>query len=212
VDLNSAKANLFRSLSNDIQDQRVLGAMAKVPRESFIPEESFAYAYDDRPLSIGFGQTISQPLIVAMMTQALDLKGNEKVLELGTGSGYQTAILCQLSRYVVTVERIAELLERAQKALAKLGCNNVEFHLAEKIIGWAKGKPYDAILVTAAAPAVPDILIQQLKFGGRLIIPVGSKWDQELLKITRMPQKNITQHLGYCRFVPLIGDEAWQDT
>jgi protein-L-isoaspartate(D-aspartate) O-methyltransferase len=185
--------------------------MAKVPRELFIPQELRVFAYDDRPLSIGFGQTISQPLIVAMMTQAMELKGGENVLELGTGSGYQTAILCRLSGHVVTVERVPELLARAQKILSEMDCKNVEFHLAEKTIGWEKGGPYDAIIVTASTPSIPEVLVKQLKIGGRMVIPVGSRWDQELLKVTRQEKGHTSQHLGFCRFVPLIGEDAWQD-
>lgn len=209
MELESAKASLLRSIGLEVHDERVLAAMAKVSRELFIPQEYRAFAYDDRPLSIGFGQTISQPMIVAMMTHALELKGDENVLELGTGSGYQTAILCQLAKHVTTVERIKELTAKAQEILSQTSCTNVEFHVAGKKIGWESGKPYDAIIVTASTPSVPAVLVQQLKVGGRMVIPVGSKWDQELLKVTRLEKGHDIQHLGFCRFVPLIGEEAW---
>ncbi len=210
MDLQLAKSRLIESLYREISDKRVLSAMERVAREYFIPADLRELAYEDRPLSIGFGQTISQPFIIALMTQALELKGNEKVLELGTGSGYQTAILAELAGNIISVERIPELVKSAKKRLEHLGYKNIEIRLAEEtILGWEGGKPYDAILVTAGAPKVPQVLIDQLSLGGRLVIPVGSKWEQELLKITKNLPVNITENLGYCRFVPLIGPDAW---
>ena len=204
------RTQLIQSLSRDISDKCVLTAMAKVPRELFVLSDYYHSAYDDRPLSIGFGQTISQPLIVALMTQALELKGNEKVLEIGTGSGYQTAILAELANQVVSVERIPQLAESARKILGKLSYVNVEIHVVEKLLGWEEEAPYDAIIVTAAAPSVPDILLMQLTTGGKMVIPVGSRWEQDLLKITKGENQNLVENLGGCRFVPLIGESAWE--
>lgn len=209
--LEAARARLVSCLSQEISDKHVLAAMAYVPRELFIPTNYYRSAYEDIPLSIGFGQTISQPFIVALMTQALELKGSEKVLELGTGSGYQTAILAELAKWVVSVERIPELIESARQVLDKLGYTNIEIHEVEKTLGWAAGAPYDAIIVTAAAPGIPDTLLEQLSLGGRLVIPVGSRWEQELLKVTKKKKQNLVENLGGCRFVPLIGDNAWEE-
>ena len=161
------------------------------------------------PLSIGFGQTISQPFIVALMTQTLELKGSEKVLEIGTGSGYQTAILAEMAKRVVSVERIPQLVESARQAIGKLGYTNIEIHIVEDALGWPAGAPYDAAIVTAGAPRVPDALVEQLTLGGRLVIPVGSRWEQELVKVTRKKRKNVIENLGGCRFVPLIAKDAW---
>lgn len=211
MDLESARARLIECLSREISDKRVLAAMARVPRELFVPPECYYAAYEDMPLSIGFGQTISQPFIVALMTQALELKGNEKVLELGTGSGYQTAILAELAKWVVSVERIPELAESARRVLEKLGYTNIEIHMAEKTLGWPAAAPYDAIIVTAGAPRIPDALLKQLKLGGRLVIPVGSRWEQDLLRVTKRRKGNLVESLGGCRFVPLIGNGAWEE-
>ncbi len=210
MDLELARAQLIAFLSREIKDKRVLSAMGRVPRELFVPLDCYHSAYDDRPLGIGFGQTISQPLIVAMMTEALELRGDEQVLELGTGSGYQTAILAELARRVVSVERIPSLAESARKVLDKLGYTNIDIHVTEKSLGWQEEAPYDAIVVTAAAPSIPKELQNQLSLGGRLVIPVGSKWEQELLKITKGEKGEIVKHLGGCRFVPLIGEGAWE--
>ncbi|MBM3149829.1 MAG: protein-L-isoaspartate(D-aspartate) O-methyltransferase, partial [Chloroflexi bacterium] len=195
----------------EISDKRVLQAMARVPRELFVLPDYYHSAYEDIPLSIGFGQTISQPFIVALMTQALKIRGNEKVLEVGTGSGYQTAILAELARWVVSVERIPQLAESARAVLEKLGYNNVEIHLAGTTLGWPSEAPYNAILVTAASPRVPDSLLRQLAIGGRLVVPVGSRWEQELYRVTKRKGGNSVDRLGGCRFVPLIGDEAWEE-
>jgi protein-L-isoaspartate(D-aspartate) O-methyltransferase len=163
------------------------------------------------PLGIGFGQTISQPFIVALMTQALGLKGEEKVLELGTGSGYQAAILAELAKWVVSVERIQQLAESARRILEELGYKNIEIHVAEKDLGWPAEAPYDAIMVTAGAPCVPNPLVKQLNLGGRLVIPVGSRWEQDLVRITRRKKRNLIESLGGCRFVPLIGKGAREE-
>lgn len=184
--------------------------MAHIPRECFVPPEEQLSAYEDMPLHIGLGQTISQPLIIAVMTEALELKGKEKVLEVGTGSGYQSAILAELVRLVITVERLPSLAETARKTLNSLGYTNIEVHLAGETLGYQDKAPYDAIMVTAAAPRIPDDLLKQLAIGGRMIIPVGSRYVQELYKITRRKKGNLVQDLGGCRFVPLIGKNAWE--
>jgi protein-L-isoaspartate(D-aspartate) O-methyltransferase len=183
VGLEAARTRLLESLRHEIRDRRVLSAIARVPREFFVSPDYYYAAYEDMPLSIGFGQTISQPFIVALMTQALRLKGNEKVLELGTGSGYQTAILAELAKRIVSIERIDKLSESAKTVLDKLGCSNVEIHSAVETLGWPEEAPYDAIIVTAGAPHIPDILLEQLALGGRMVIPVGSRWEQDLLKV-----------------------------
>ncbi|MBM3118284.1 MAG: protein-L-isoaspartate(D-aspartate) O-methyltransferase [Chloroflexi bacterium] len=208
--LEAARARLIDCLSQEISDKRVLSTMARVPRELFVPPDSYYSAYEDMPLSIGFGQTISQPFIVALMTQALELKGDERVLELGTGSGYQAAILAELAKWVVSVERVPQLAESARQVLEKLGYANIEIHVAEKTLGWPAGAPYDAIIVTAGAPRIPNALLEQLSFGGRLVIPVGSRWEQDLLRVTRRKKRNFIESLGGCRFVPLIGEGVWE--
>ena len=189
----------------------MLKAMRKVPREMFVPPAYQYAAYEDKPLPIDLGQTISQPLIVAMMTEALELTGKEKVLEIGTGSGYQAAILAELARWVVTVERHQELVEKAKGVLERLGYTNIEVYQAETTLGWRQGAPYEAIIVTAGAPRVPQEFLDQLVPGGRLVLPVGSRYEQDLLKIIKGEPKIITQNLGPCRFVPLIGEGAWSE-
>ncbi len=211
MDLEKAKAALIKHLSWEIADKRVVEAMKRVPREAFVPQEYYHAAYEDRPLSIGFGQTISQPFIVALMIQALELKGDEKVLELGTGSGYEAAVLAELAKQVVTVEIIPELAESAKQVLEKLGYSNVEVHSASKTLGWLEDAPYDAIIVSAGAPSIPQILLGQLSWGGRLVIPVGSHWQQELMKISKDKEGNKVENLGACYFVPLIGEGAWKE-
>ncbi len=211
MDFEKARVRLVEHLAREIKDKRVLAAMAHVPRERFVPPESTLLAYEDRPLPIALDQTISQPYIVALMTQGLELTGSERVLEVGTGSGYQSAILAELCRLVVTTERLPVLSETAGKALDNLGYNNIELHLAEETLGWKNRAPYDAIIATAAAPSVPDELLAQLAIGGRLVIPVGSRYLQELCKITRRKDGNVVENLGACRFVSLIGKGAWPE-
>ena len=205
------RAELIKHLSAEIRDKRVLDAMARIPRECFVPPEEQPLAYEDRPLPIGFDQTISQPLIIAIMTEALELTSDDKVLELGTGSGYQAAILAELARQVVTTERVPPLAKGAKEVLDRLGYTNIEVHLAEETLGWQKGAPYNAIMVTAGAPRVSADLLAQLAIGGRMVIPVGSRYVQELYKITRQRKKNIVENLGGCRFVSLIGKDAWEE-
>jgi protein-L-isoaspartate(D-aspartate) O-methyltransferase len=211
MDFEAARAHLIEGLTSEIKDRRVLAAMAQIPRERFVPQESTRHAYEDRPLPIGLDQTISQPYIVALMTEGLGLTGKEKVLEIGTGSGYQTAILAELARLVVSTERLPRLLETARKTLNSLGYKNIELHRAEKTLGWKASAPYDAIIATAAAPRIPEELIAQLKMGGRMIIPVGSRYVQELCKLIRHRNRNEVKNLGACRFVSLIGEGAWSE-
>ncbi len=194
-----------------VRDQHVLEAMRKVPRHLFIPRDNKIYSYSDFPLSIGQGQTISQPYIVAAMSELLALKGYERVLEIGTGSGYQTAILCELAGEVFSIERIKSLADIAQERLAALGYSNVHVSSGDGTLGWKEYAPYEAILVTAASPSVPHSLISQLAEGGRLVIPVGERYSQVL----QLWEKQGGQlHSSNCMgvvFVPLIGEEGWED-
>jgi protein-L-isoaspartate(D-aspartate) O-methyltransferase len=210
-DLDADRAKLFHCLRQEIKDLRVIEAMEHIPREVFVPPASRHLAYKDMPLAIGMGQTISQPYIVALMTEALELRGTEQVLELGTGSGYQAAILAELARWVVSVERHQPLIDLATQSLNSLGYTNIEIHLAGQILGWKEGAPYDGIIVTAGAPQVPQELLGQLVEGGHLVIPVGSRYEQELLKVTKKKGTVTTKNLGGCRFVPLIGEGAWEE-
>ena len=189
MDFKVARARLIEYLGSEIKDERVLAAMARVPRQCFLPAKGRHLAYEDKPLPIGMEQTISQPFIVALMTQALGLSGDEKVLEVGTGSGYQAAILAELSRSVITVERLPALAETAKKALDSLSYTNIVVYVATETMGWPEEASYDAIIVTAGAPRVPPDLLAQLVVGGRMVIPVGSRYVQELYKITRQRKK-----------------------
>lgn len=211
TDFSSPRSQLVDYLRREIRDERVLSAMTRVLREVFVPSGCRDAAYEDRPLPIGHGQTISQPLIVAMMTEALELEGDENVLEVGTGSGYQAAVLAELARWVVTVERHSDLAQKAAETLQKLGYTNVEVHLAKARLGWQDKAPYDAIVVSAGAPAVPKDLLDQLAVGGRLIIPVGPKHEQNLLKVVKRERDTTIEDLGPCRWVPLVGDTAWSE-
>jgi protein-L-isoaspartate(D-aspartate) O-methyltransferase len=209
MDFGAERARLVDYLSTKIEDERVLGAMLQVPRELFVPLEEKHLAYEDRPLPIGLGQTISQPYIVALMTSLLELTGQEKVLELGTGSGYQAAVLAELAQLVITVERLPQLAESAKMTLDSLSYKNIRVYIAEPTLGWPAEAPYEAIMVTAGAPKVPDSLLSQLTIDGRMVIPVGSRYEQDLYKITKLKDKNIIENLGGCRFVSLIGEGAW---
>ncbi|MBN2458868.1 protein-L-isoaspartate(D-aspartate) O-methyltransferase [Candidatus Woesearchaeota archaeon] len=194
--------------SRGVSDKRVLKAMREVPRELFVPEGLVVEAYNDHPLPIGHGQTISQPYIVAEMTELLELKGSEKVLEIGTGSGYQAAILSKLAKKVITLERIEGLAKKTRVLLKKHGYNNVTVIHGDGTKGYGKEAPYDAIIVTAAADKIPKALIEQLAEGGRLVAPVGKGYGQELLRIIkREGDKLDTEEHGGVIFVPLIGDE-----
>ena len=212
--MEEAKKRLFQDLRRDLGDERVLGAMEQVPRQLFVPAAHRHLAYDDIPLPIGGGQTISQPFIVALMTIALDLEDGDRVLEIGAGSGYQTAILSRLvSRgYVLSIERSPRLAHDARLLLQALGYDNVEVRLAGRRLGAPEEAPFDAILVTAGAPHLPQSLSDQLAPGGRMVIPVGSLREQDLLKVTKTGDTQSIEDLGPCRFVPLIGEEAWSGT
>ena len=193
-----------------IRDERVLAALGRVPREAFIGPEHAGTAYENGPLPIGEQQTISQPFVVALMTEALDLAGRGRVLEVGTVSGYHTAILAELAGHVVSVERHRALHEQARRVLDGLGYVNVELHVADGTLGWSHGAPYDRAIVAAAGPDVPTALVDQLAVGGRLVIPVGDANQQRLVMLTRHADRVERQDLGAVRFVPLIGAAGWQ--
>jgi protein-L-isoaspartate(D-aspartate) O-methyltransferase len=198
-----------------IVDQRVLKAMKKIPRHLFVDEVLVEQAYNDNPLPIDSRQTISQPYIVALMSEAMELAGKEKVLEIGSGSGYQTAILAELAERVLTIERIAALATRARKVLESLNYYNVAIRVGDGTYGWREESPFAAIMVTAGAPRIPKLLIEQLVVGGRLVIPVGNRDAQVLLKLTRLsqdPEDLKQEDLGGCRFVDLIGEYGWDNS
>ena len=194
-----------------IRDTRILNAIGEVPREQFVGDSLRSEAYRDNPLPIGEGQTISQPYVVALMTEALSLTGKEHVLEIGTGSGYQTALLCCLARDVVSIERFAELADGAERRLCALGCTNYAIHVSDGTKGWPSKAPYDAIIVSAAAPSTPKPLLGQLAQGGRCVIPVGSRESQSLLFLQRKKNKTEQRDLGAVRFVPLVGEHGWPE-
>jgi len=201
----------YQIQARGVDDPLVLAAMRKVPRHLFVPRECEQSAYDDRPLPIGHGQTISQPYMVAVMTQALKLEGDERILEVGTGSGYQAAILAEIADHVVSVERIPELAERATRILRNLGYVNVEVIVGDGSRGYAERAPYDGIIVTAGAPDIPQVLIDQLADGGRLVIPVGNSFQQTLTRVTRRGDETKIERLEGCVFVPLVGKYGWRD-
>ncbi len=192
-----------------LRHEGVLTAMRKVPRHMFVDERSRGHAYEDRPLSIGEGQTISQPYMVAIMTAALMPGRRDVVLEVGTGSGYQAAVLAELVAKVYTMERIASLQDKARKVLDELGYANVEFMVGDGTVGLAEHAPYEGIVVTAGAPRVPEALKAQLGERGRLVIPVGSRHYQELVRVTRRGESFYEEKMEGCAFVPLIGQEGW---
>ena len=194
-----------------IFDERVLLAMGKIPREEFIAPELREHAYEDRPLTIGYSQTISQPYIVASMLQAAELRPEDHVLELGTGSGYQTALLAEIARNVVTIERHAELAEIARERLSRLGYSNVEIVIGDGTLGYAPRAPYDVILVSAAAPQIPPPLVDQLASGGRMVLPVGSRDLQDLVLVRKDEESIRSVRLDGCAFVPLIGREGFAE-
>ena len=212
-ELELAKQQMLRKQlrHRGIHDERVLAAMARVPRERFVTRESIHHAYADRALAIACGQTISQPYIVALMTQALGLTGQEKVLEIGTGSGYQAAILAELAGELVTVERHADLSTQAGTLLDELGYRNVTLAIGDGTLGWPARAPYDRIIVTAAAAKYPPSLFEQLQEGGILVIPVGGHDCQTLQAIRKVANAPQTVSLSPCRFVPLVGAQGWPE-
>ena len=195
-----------------IKDKRLLNVMRKIPRHLFVDEALRNQAYNDYPLPIGEGQTISQPYIVALMTEALELKGQEKVLEIGTGCGYQTAILAELAQSVFTIERLPTLMQRAKAILDSLGYFNVAYKTGNGTLGWPEVAPFQGIIVTAAAPEIPQPYVEQLEPGGKMVIPLGDKFSQVLYKIIKLPDGRIKkQYLCGCRFVPLVGIYGWSE-
>ena len=205
----TALDRMMAVIEEQVHDERVLRAIRAVPREEFVPPGFRRLAYEDTALSIGGGQTISQPLMVAVMTEELALTGGERVLEVGTGSGYQAAILGRLAAEVVTVERIDELREHAAARLQRLNVTNVRCLPAGSTLGAAHEAPFDAIIVTAASPRLPEVLVAQLADGGRIVIPVGDRSSQQLVIATRHGRSLERRARGYCRFVPLIGEGAF---
>jgi protein-L-isoaspartate(D-aspartate) O-methyltransferase len=188
---------------------RVVDAFTQIPRESFVPDHLRGHAYDDRPLPIGFGQTISQPYIVALMMQSLEIGPEHRILEIGTGSGYEAALLATMCRTLYTVERIPQLLDRAKGIISQLALGNVETRLGDGTLGWPEEAPFDRIIVSAAGPAIPDSLMAQLADPGRLVIPVGPPHDQDLLLLLKSGDRISKQHLCKCAFVRLVGDEGF---
>jgi protein-L-isoaspartate(D-aspartate) O-methyltransferase len=199
-------------VARGVKDHRVLEAMKKVPRHLFVPSEATETAYSDRPLPIGYGQTISQPYMVAVMTEALGLEGPEKVLEVGTGSGYQAAVLAEIADHVVTTERVPELAEAARSTLRELGYANIEVVLTDGSRGYSARAPFDAIMVTAGAPEIPRVLVDQLADGGRLVVPVGNSYQQTLTRLTKRGGDEKVERLEGCVFVPLIGEYGWSES
>jgi protein-L-isoaspartate(D-aspartate) O-methyltransferase len=212
IDFSKARLKMVEEqiTSRGTKDARLIAAMKKIPRHLFVEEALQSQAYTDHPLPIGEKQTISQPYMVALMTEALLLTGKEEVLEIGTGSGYQTAILAELSEKVFSVERIRSLAIRARKLLYELGYFNVEIKIFDGTFGWMEESPFDAIVVTAGSPDIPQPLIDQLAIGGRLVIPVGDAFVQDLFRVTKTEEGVRNEDLGGCRFVKLIGKYGWE--
>ena len=194
-----------------VKDERVLSTMARVPRELFLPEDVQERAYDDAALPIGGGQTMSQPYIVAKMSELLSLDGDERVLDVGTGSGYHAAVLAELAGEVVTIERVPALAERARSALAAAGYDDVDVRVGDGTLGVPDRAPYDAIAVAAAAPVLPESLYEQLKLGGRIVVPVGGRANQRLELIVKSPEGAAVVRSVPCRFVPLVGEEGFSE-
>jgi protein-L-isoaspartate(D-aspartate) O-methyltransferase len=199
-------------VARGIRDPLVIGAMAMVPREEFVPRRLAPQAYDDRPLPIPEGQTISQPYVVAWMTEALRLRSSDRVLEVGTGSGYAAAVVACIAREVYTIERHASLAETASQRLAHLGFHNVFVRIGDGTLGWPERAPFDAISVTASSPRAPSALLQQLAVGGRMVLPIGTEDDQWLIRILRVDERRFSaENLGSVQFVPLVGEEGWHE-
>ena len=212
IDFPKARLKMVEEqiISRGIKDAKLIAAMKKIPRHLFVEEALQNQGYSDYPLPIGEKQTISQPYMVALMTEALLLTKKDKVLEIGTGSGYQTAILAELSEKVFSVERIRPLAIRARKLLYELGYFNVEIKIFDGTFGWIEESPFDAIIVTAGSPDIPQPLIDQLAIGGRLVIPVGDVIVQDLFRVTKTEEGAKKEDLGGCRFVKLIGKYGWE--
>lgn len=212
IDFSKTRSKMVddQVVARGIKDQRVIAAMRKVPRHLFVEEALQGQAYSDHPLPIGDKQTISQPYMVALMTEALALTGKEKILEIGTGSGYQAAILAECAAKVFSIERIRSLAIRARKLLLDLGYFNVEIKFTDGTVGWNDESPFDAIMVTAGAPDIPQPLVDQLKVGGRMAIPVGDANIQDLIRITKTEDGIKKEDFGGCRFVKLIGKHGWE--
>jgi len=210
--LAAARARMVERQLRDrgIRDERVLEAMGRVRRELFLPESLWPYAYEDGALPIGEGQTISQPFIVATICHLLELEGQERVLDVGTGSGYQAAVLAELAEEVVTIERIPELAERARVALRASGATNVEVLVGDGSLGVPERAPFDAVAVAAASPRTPDALYGQLAPAGRLVVPRGTRWGQDLVQIVKTPEGPVERASVPCRFVPLVGAEGFE--
>ena len=192
-----------------IRDERVLEAFRRIPRHLFVPDEALDVAYENHPVAIGQGQTISQPYMVACMTQALDLKGGEKVLEVGSGSGYQTAVLKAMNADVYTIERLPELSDRARENVERSGFTGVHYRVGDGSRGWPDEAPFDRVIVTAGAPTMPVSLVEQLREGGSMVIPVGGEDEQELLLVRRDQGRVTRDRICSCIFVKLLGDEGW---
>jgi protein-L-isoaspartate(D-aspartate) O-methyltransferase len=212
IDFPKARLKMVEEqiFSRGIKDAKLIAAMKKIPRHLFVEEALQNQAYNDHPLPIGEKQTISQPYMVALMTEALLLTGKEKALEIGTGSGYQTAILAELSEKVFSIERIRPLALRARKLLYELGYFNVEIKIFDGTLGWMEESPFDAIMVTAGSPDIPQTLLDQLAIGGRLVIPVGDAFVQDLIRVVKTEEGIKKEDLGGCRFVKLIGKYGWE--
>ncbi len=213
TDFASARAQMVKRqlVARGIIDTRVLAAMQEVERHLFVEKRLQSEAYSDNPLPIGEDQTISQPYMVAVMTEALDLDGDERVLEIGTGSGYQAGILSRLCKWVYTVERLSPLSEQARTVLRSCGYDNISFLVADGTRGWPAQAPFDGIIVTAGSPRIPDTLVEQLADGGLLVIPVGDRFSQTLKKVRKAGQKTYVESHTGCRFVDLIGEYGWSE-
>jgi len=198
-------------VSRGVQDERVLAVMRKIPRHEFLPEAIRGMAYADNALPLGEGQTMSQPYMVALMTELLGLKGPERVLEIGTGSGYQAAVLAELCEKVYTVERVKSLADKARATLDRLGYKSVAIKVYDGTYGWKEMAPFDAIVVTAGSPDIPAPLVEQLKEGGRMVIPVGDRYGQELVTVVKTAEGMTTRRSIPCVFVPLIGNHGWKE-
>jgi len=211
MDFKELRESMVRTqlIPRGIKDERVLEAMRKVPRHLFIDESMQHRAYDDMALSIGEGQTISQPYMVAVMTELLDLKGYEKVLEIGTGSGYQAAILAELSKEVYTIERVAALARRTEERFHSLGYNDIHIKIGDGTLGWPEEAPFDRMIITAGTPKIPEPLIGQLSKEGIIVAPIGDRFSQQLLKVRKSKEKTLEEFHTPCVFVPLIGKYGW---